>query len=67
MAKFQLKLTDEQRKLIEQEFGHDVPQLILSVEDFNSPESDDPKLRVLKIENIASIHSALADRQSVVN
>ncbi len=67
MAKFQLKLTEEQRELIQKNFGHDVPQLVLSVEEFNAPGAEDPKLRVLKIENVASIHSALVDRPLVVN
>lgn len=66
--KFEMKLTGEQQKLLKEAFGEAVSSLKLSIEDFGTNEGKgDVTLRVLKIDNVATVLRSQNALRDVVN
>ena len=63
--RLKLKLTDSQKAEIKKTFGNDVEELVLSEEDYPIQGSTGSSMRVLKIENIATV--SISGVGSVVN
>ncbi len=53
--RLKLKLTDEQKKKIKKEFGNEIDELVLSEEEFEIDGSKENVMKVLKIENVATV------------
>jgi hypothetical protein len=66
-GKSKISLTPEQSEAIEAAFGHHITELPFQVEEFELGSNSGGKLRVLKIDNVAQVQSAVLAGGVVVN